>query len=141
MYDECQEMRLQESSLKAAAREMDAWQRRGDVRRGEVPAVIGREKAGGEGSTGSASSSGGEMEWEGGEDDDDAFWRRRAGVRQSRGGAGGGIHSSGCVFFIKPTRPDPTRRVTDLSAVCLVLNGSPSPGAFSRRTRFVSFRF
>lgn len=84
LYAECQEMRLEESSLKAAAREMDAWERRG---RGEVDAVNGRERTGGGGSSSTASSSGGEMEWEGGEDDDEAFWRRRAGVRE--GGKGG----------------------------------------------------
>lgn len=62
-------MAQEESSLKAAAREMEAWERMG---RGDI--VMGRRKDEG-------SSSSGE-EWGDGEDDDpESFRRRRAGVR------------------------------------------------------------
>lgn len=63
-------MSQEESSLKAAAREMEAWERMG---RGEI--VIGREKE----EDGNSSSSG--EEWEDDGDDEDAIRRRKAGVR------------------------------------------------------------
>lgn len=73
MYAECQEMTQQASSLKAAARDMEAWERMG---RGEV--VIG----GGEEEDGNGSSSG--EEWGDDGDDEGAIRRRKAGVRGER---------------------------------------------------------
>lgn len=65
-------MSQDESSLKAAARDMEAWERRG---RGEI--VIGREMME---EDGNASSSGEEWGNDGG-DDEEAIRRRKSGVR------------------------------------------------------------
>ena len=67
-------MTREESSLKAAARGMEAWERMG---RGEI--VIGRTK---EEDDGSSSSNGSGEEWGDDGDDEDAIRRRKAGVRR-----------------------------------------------------------
>lgn len=86
IYAQCQEMSHQESSLKAAAMDMEVWERRSS--RGEI--LIGREQGGGVGAiviSSTSTSSNGENDWgekRGGDADDEQMRRRKAGVRIMR---------------------------------------------------------